>query len=279
MTRYSKTSSGKYQIKGSTYPKLVGSRAQVWHGNAYKTTGDLTKLHLFKNKSGRVVSRKKHKTASKEKRLVKHGYGARKGKFGAVRLGTNRRRRKRRGGMSALSPASVSGMGNNSMSTDDLQLEAGMSGGRRRRRRSSKRRSSKRRSSKRRKGGRKSRRSRKRSSRGGKRRRRRRRGGMSALNPSSVSGMADNSMSTDDLQLEAGMSGGRRRRRSSRRHTRRHGGRRRRRSTKHTRRHGGRRRRRSTKRRRHGGKRHRRSTKRRRYGGKRHRRSSKRHTR
>ena len=248
MTRYSKTSTGKYQIKGSTYPKLVGSRAQVWHGNAYKTTGDLTKLNLFKNKSGRVVSRKKHITASKEKRLVKHGYGARKGKFGAVRLNTKRRRKRGGYSMGVLSPAPVSGMADDSMSTDALQLEAGMSGGRRRRRRSSKRRSSKRsrgrRSSKRR-GGRRTRR--RRSS-----RRRSKRGGMSALNPASVSGMYNDEMSNVDLQSEAGMSGGRRRkrRRSSKRRSSKRRSSKRRSSRRRSRKGGKRRRRRSSKRRR-----------------------------
>ena len=135
MTRYSKTSAGHYKIKGKTYPKLRGSRAQVFHENAYKTSGELTKHDLMKNKSGRIVSRKKHKTASREQRLKKHGYGARKGKFGAVRL-TRRRSRSRKGGysMGPLSPASVSGMADDSMSTDALQLEAGMAGGKRHRR-------------------------------------------------------------------------------------------------------------------------------------------------
>ena len=133
MTRYSKTSAGHYKIKGKTYPKLRGSRAQVFHENAYKTSGELTKHDLMKNKSGRIVSRKKHKTASREQRLKKHGYGARKGKFGAVRL---TRRRSRKGGysMGPLSPASVSGMADDSMSTDALQLEAGMAGGKRHKR-------------------------------------------------------------------------------------------------------------------------------------------------
>lgn len=43
MTRYSKTSSGKYNIKGKMYEQLEGSRAQVYHGTAYKTSGGLKK--------------------------------------------------------------------------------------------------------------------------------------------------------------------------------------------------------------------------------------------
>jgi hypothetical protein len=48
---------------------LIGSRAQVGHATAYKTSGGLTKSDLFKNKHDRYVSLKKHNTAKKEKRL------------------------------------------------------------------------------------------------------------------------------------------------------------------------------------------------------------------
>jgi len=37
------------------------------------------------NKHSRIVSRRKHNTAKREKRLQKHGYFTRKGKFGAVK--------------------------------------------------------------------------------------------------------------------------------------------------------------------------------------------------
>lgn len=36
----------------------VGSRAQVWHGSAMRTSGGLIKAMLMKNKAGRIVSRK-----------------------------------------------------------------------------------------------------------------------------------------------------------------------------------------------------------------------------
>lgn len=62
-----------------------GSRAEVWHGNAKKTTGGLTKKDLLKNKHGELVSKKKHLTAKKEKRLEKAGYFTEKGKFGFVK--------------------------------------------------------------------------------------------------------------------------------------------------------------------------------------------------
>lgn len=65
--------------------KTVGSRAEVMHGTALKTSGGLFKKDLLMNKNGRIVSRRKHVTAKKEKRLEKHGYFANKGKFGMVK--------------------------------------------------------------------------------------------------------------------------------------------------------------------------------------------------
>ncbi len=83
--RVSKGSDGKYHIKGHAFEQLIGSRAQVHHGTAYKTEGGLVKSDLLFNKHGRIVSRKKHVTAKREKRLIKAGYFTRKGKFGAVK--------------------------------------------------------------------------------------------------------------------------------------------------------------------------------------------------
>lgn len=68
-----------------SYKKTYGSRAEVFHGTALKTTGGLIKKDLMKNKHGEIVSKKKHMTAKKEKRLEKHGYFAKKGKFGYVK--------------------------------------------------------------------------------------------------------------------------------------------------------------------------------------------------
>jgi hypothetical protein len=97
MTRYTKDAQGRFVIHGKTHEILIGTRAQVWHGTAYKTTGGLTKSHLFQNKAGRIVSAKKHATAKKEKRLIKAGFGTKKGKFGFVKIGTKKRRGKRGG--------------------------------------------------------------------------------------------------------------------------------------------------------------------------------------
>ena len=71
----------------------VGSRAQVFHGNADRTTGGLEKKHLMKNKHGRIVSRKMSRKAKKDKRLQNAGYFTKKGKFGSIKKkGTHKKR-------------------------------------------------------------------------------------------------------------------------------------------------------------------------------------------
>lgn len=97
---------GIYTIKGKKYPNLFGSRKMVYtFGTAYKTTGNLTKDKLMKNKHGNIVSRKKHFTAKKEKRLIKHGYGAKKGKFGFVKLNKTKSFKKNmKGGVENFAP-------------------------------------------------------------------------------------------------------------------------------------------------------------------------------
>ena len=83
MTKRPVKINGVYNIKGKKYPELIGSRAQVNNGNAYKTSGGLVKKDLCKNKYGRRVSVKKYKLAKKEKRLEKAGYFTKKGVFGS----------------------------------------------------------------------------------------------------------------------------------------------------------------------------------------------------
>tara|TARA_B100000035_G_C20649870_1_gene400488 strand:- start:20 stop:325 length:306 start_codon:yes stop_codon:yes gene_type:complete len=94
--KHMKGSDGRYHINGKTFSLLEGSRAQVWHGTAYKTPGGLTRDKLLMNKHGHVVSKKKHNTAKKEKRLEKAGYFTKKGKFGAVKKDGTRKFRKSR---------------------------------------------------------------------------------------------------------------------------------------------------------------------------------------
>ena len=120
MKHFTKSASGHYIVHGKTnksFEMLVGTRAQVWHGTAYKTSGGLTKEDLFQNKAGRIVSKAKHSTAKKEMRLLKHGYGTKKGKFGFVKVNPTKKSRNSkksktmRGGCHAkyhpLSPASL----------------------------------------------------------------------------------------------------------------------------------------------------------------------------
>lgn len=89
--RHQKHKDGTYHIGGKRYEKLEGSRAQVMHGTAYKTSGGLTKNDLMYNKQGSIVSVKKSKTAKREKRLKKAGYTAKKGKFGAVKINKSKK--------------------------------------------------------------------------------------------------------------------------------------------------------------------------------------------
>jgi hypothetical protein len=130
MKKFTRTSSGKYKVSGSTYEMLIGTRAQVWHGTAHKTTGGLTKSDLMMNKHGRIVSKAKHNTAKKEKRLVKAGFLTKKGHFGFVKKGSKHHRgsRKHRGGSVnlPLSPSSISGI--KETSGVNLQFVAGNAG-------------------------------------------------------------------------------------------------------------------------------------------------------
>lgn len=71
----------------------IGSRRQVWNGTAKKTPGGLLKSDLMMNKHGRIVSKAKHHTAKKDNRLVKAGYGTKKGVFGFVKTGSKKMRK------------------------------------------------------------------------------------------------------------------------------------------------------------------------------------------
>jgi hypothetical protein len=136
MTKFSRTSTGKYSVSGKTFDVLIGTRAQVWHGTAYKTTGGLTKSNIMKNKAGRIVSKSKHMSAKKDKRLVKAGFLTKKGQFGFIKNGksmkkgrSRSRSRKMRGGMAyggPLSPQDYEGEGVGTSGVN-LQFVAGSS--------------------------------------------------------------------------------------------------------------------------------------------------------
>jgi hypothetical protein len=64
---------------------IIDSRAKVFHGTADRTTGGLEKKDLMKNKHGRIVSVKKHKSAKRNNRLKKAGFFTKKGVFGSFK--------------------------------------------------------------------------------------------------------------------------------------------------------------------------------------------------
>jgi len=68
-------------MMGGAKVPAVGSKVQVWNGNAKHTSGGLTRKDLMRHK-GRIVSRRKHVAGKKAiMRLRKLGYVARKGTF------------------------------------------------------------------------------------------------------------------------------------------------------------------------------------------------------
>lgn len=83
--RHQKQADGMYHVNNKKYEELIGSRAKVWHGTAFKTTGGLKRSDLEMNKHGRIVSKRRAATAKKEKRLEKAGYKPKKGKFVVMR--------------------------------------------------------------------------------------------------------------------------------------------------------------------------------------------------
>jgi hypothetical protein len=94
-----KKENGRYFVGGKQYDMLVGSRAQVFHDTAYRTTGRLVKSDLFM-KNGRIKSRAKSRIAKKNNTLVRSGYVTKKGEFGSYLKssynGKQRRSSKRR---------------------------------------------------------------------------------------------------------------------------------------------------------------------------------------
>ena len=124
MTRFTRSANGKYVVQGKSYEMLIGTRAQVWHGTAYKTSGGLTKTDLLQNKNGRIVSRAKHSTAKKENRLVKAGFGTKKGVFGYVQLNkkTKSKRSKQSGGVGM--PGNNNNNNNNNNSNPMMKMAA-----------------------------------------------------------------------------------------------------------------------------------------------------------
>lgn len=60
----------------------VGTKAQVYHGTAARTSGGLRKADLMKTEKGRIVSKKAHAAGLQAiKRLRNAGFVAKKGEF------------------------------------------------------------------------------------------------------------------------------------------------------------------------------------------------------
>jgi hypothetical protein len=64
---------------------VVGTRAQVWHGTADRTSGGLKKSDLVM-KNGRIKSKRASRSAKNNQNLKKSGWTFKKGEFGAVRI-------------------------------------------------------------------------------------------------------------------------------------------------------------------------------------------------
>ena len=79
--RHRRGADGYFLINGKKFMDLIGTRAKVYHGTAYKTTGGLKRDDLMKNKQGRIVSKKVSARAKRERRLEKAGFKPTKGKF------------------------------------------------------------------------------------------------------------------------------------------------------------------------------------------------------
>ena len=105
LRNWKRAADGGVIVAGKKYAKLVGSRAQVWHGTAYKTNPGkkaLTKKHLMQKKDGKIVSRKKSQTAKKQKHLgayidlarKRRGKSFQKMKKGMVKTMKKRRKKK-----------------------------------------------------------------------------------------------------------------------------------------------------------------------------------------
>lgn len=85
---------GLYHKNGKSYPQLEGSRAQVWHGTAYKTAGGLTREKLMQDKYGNIKSRAASRAAKKTDNLG--DLKATKGKFGPSKKSKKSKGRKTR---------------------------------------------------------------------------------------------------------------------------------------------------------------------------------------
>ena len=91
------------------FKRTVGSKAEVYHSTAVRTSGGLKKKDLMMTSKGRIVSRKKHAAGKKAiKRLFALGYKPTKGRFSLMRKSMSKkssRRTRKRGGNADLAEA------------------------------------------------------------------------------------------------------------------------------------------------------------------------------
>jgi hypothetical protein len=79
-----------------TFKKTIGTRAEVFHLTAKKTSGGLTRRDLIKNKKGRIVSKKQQAHGRRQiKKLFALGYKPKKGTFKLMRKSMVDGRRKK----------------------------------------------------------------------------------------------------------------------------------------------------------------------------------------
>ena len=101
MTRITKRDDGKYHIGNQVYDLLEGSRAQVWHRTAYRTSGGLRRKDLMQNDQGRIVSKVKSQLGKSQKHLGSHLQKKGSGKFGPNKNKTVKNRGMKKGGKTA----------------------------------------------------------------------------------------------------------------------------------------------------------------------------------
>ena len=91
------------------FKRTVGTKAEVYHSTAVRTSGGLKKKDLMMTSKGRIVSRKKHAAGKKAiKRLFALGYKPTKGRFSLMRKSMAKkssRRTRKRGGNADLAEA------------------------------------------------------------------------------------------------------------------------------------------------------------------------------
>jgi len=69
---HTKSNDGLYHIEGNTFEILRGTRADVWNGKAYQTTGGVPKRGLLINKAGKIVSKVKSVEGLKNNKFETH---------------------------------------------------------------------------------------------------------------------------------------------------------------------------------------------------------------